>query len=125
VNERLPKQSQQATLRSLGDDALRGMVDRYVAAWERNDVDAVVAMLTEDARMTMPPLPSWYSGREAVDVHTGPHPGVYIQLARASRYSPRSAARLRSFQEYKRKPSPPHWRRHLPHAGVHPASHDL
>jgi RNA polymerase sigma-70 factor, ECF subfamily len=66
VNERLPKQSQQATLRSLGDDALRGMVDRYVAAWERNDVDAVVAMLTEDARMTMPPLPSWYSGRKAV-----------------------------------------------------------
>jgi hypothetical protein len=66
IGERVPKQSQQATLRSLGDDALRGMVDRYVDAWERNDVDAVVAMLTEDARMTMPPLPSWYSGREAV-----------------------------------------------------------
>jgi len=66
VNERLPKQSQQATLRSLGDDALGDIVERYVAAWERNDVDAVVAMLTEDARMTMPPLPSWYSGREAV-----------------------------------------------------------
>ena len=66
VNERLPKQSQQATLRSLGDDALRGMVDRYVAAWERNDVDAVVSMLADDARMTMPPWPSWYSGRDAV-----------------------------------------------------------
>jgi RNA polymerase sigma-70 factor (ECF subfamily) len=68
VNERLPEQSQQATLRSLGDDALRDVVERYVAAWERSDVDAVVALLTEDARMTMPPLPSWYSGREQVAV---------------------------------------------------------
>ena len=66
VDERLPKQSQQATLRALGDDALSEVVERYVAAWERNDVEAVVAMLTEDARMTMPPLPTWYSGREAV-----------------------------------------------------------
>jgi RNA polymerase sigma-70 factor (ECF subfamily) len=66
VDERLPKQSQQATLRSLGDEALGELVERYVAAWERNDVDAVVAMLTEDAKMTMPPQPSWYSGRDAV-----------------------------------------------------------
>jgi RNA polymerase sigma-70 factor, ECF subfamily len=66
VNERLPKQSQQATLRALGDDALSEVVERYVAAWERSDVDSVVAMLTEDARMTMPPLPTWYSGREQV-----------------------------------------------------------
>jgi RNA polymerase sigma-70 factor (ECF subfamily) len=66
VNERLPKQSQQATLRAVGDDGLSEVVERYVAAWERNDVDAVVAMLTDDATMTMPPLPSWYSGRDAV-----------------------------------------------------------
>src|SRR5213078_2850622 len=36
VDERLPKQTQQATLRSLGDQALGEVVDRYVAAWERN-----------------------------------------------------------------------------------------
>jgi RNA polymerase sigma-70 factor (ECF subfamily) len=66
VNERLPTQSQQATLRAVGDDSLSELVERYVAAWERNDVDAVVAMLTDDATMTMPPLPSWYSGRDAV-----------------------------------------------------------
>jgi RNA polymerase sigma-70 factor, ECF subfamily len=68
VNERLPEQSQQATLRAVGDDALSELVERYVDAWERNDVDAVVAMLTDDATMTMPPLPSWYRGREAVAV---------------------------------------------------------
>ena len=38
----------------------------FVAAWERADIDAVVAMLTDDAAITMPPLPTWYGGREAV-----------------------------------------------------------
>ena len=66
VDERLPERSQQATLRDLGDAALRQVVDRYVAAWERRDVDAVVGMLAEDARIAMPPLPTWYGGREAV-----------------------------------------------------------
>jgi RNA polymerase sigma-70 factor (ECF subfamily) len=68
VDERLPSQTQQQTLRLLGDDELSRLVERYVAAWERNDVDAVVSMLAEDARMTMPPLPSWYSGRDQVAV---------------------------------------------------------
>jgi RNA polymerase sigma-70 factor, ECF subfamily len=66
VDERLPDQSQQQTLRLLGDDELRGLVDRYVTAWEQNDVDGLVSLLAEDARMTMPPLPSWYSGRERI-----------------------------------------------------------
>jgi RNA polymerase sigma-70 factor (ECF subfamily) len=68
VDQRLPEQSQQATLRSLGDDTLRRVVQRYVAAWERNDVDAVVAMLAEDARLAMPPQPGWYLGREQIGV---------------------------------------------------------
>src|SRR6266536_2329224 len=66
VDQRLPDQSQQATLRFLGDAGLRDVVDRYVAAWERGDVEAVVAMLADDARMTMPPLPTWYRGREGI-----------------------------------------------------------
>src|SRR6266702_6143736 len=39
LRARLPGQSQQATLRLLGDDELGQLVGRYVAAWERNDVD--------------------------------------------------------------------------------------
>jgi RNA polymerase sigma-70 factor (ECF subfamily) len=66
VDERLPERSQQATLRSLGDAGLRRIVDRLVAAWERSDVDAVVALLAEDGALTMPPLPTWYRGHEAV-----------------------------------------------------------
>jgi RNA polymerase sigma-70 factor (ECF subfamily) len=66
VDEKLPEQSQQATIRSLGDEKLRDLVARYVDAWERNDVEAVVSMLAEDAAITMPPLATWYSGHEGI-----------------------------------------------------------
>jgi RNA polymerase sigma-70 factor, ECF subfamily len=68
VDERLPERSQQAVLGSLDDQRLREIVDRYVDAFERGDVDAVVSMLAADGAMTMPPLPTWYRGREAVAV---------------------------------------------------------
>src|SRR3989441_6619964 len=68
VDERLPEQSQQATLRSLGDHAVRDIVDGYVDAWERGDVDAVVAMLTDDAGFAMPPLASWFRGGAAIKI---------------------------------------------------------
>ena len=42
------------------------MVGRFADAVERADVDAVVALLTGDARLTMPPLPLVYQGREAI-----------------------------------------------------------
>jgi RNA polymerase sigma-70 factor, ECF subfamily len=66
VEQRLPEQTQQAALRSLDDERLREIVDGYMAAWERADVDAVVALLSEDATLAMPPLREWYSGRDAV-----------------------------------------------------------
>jgi RNA polymerase sigma-70 factor (ECF subfamily) len=66
IEERVPAQTQQATLRALGDNELRKIVNRFADAWERNDVDAVVAMLADDARITMPPWPSWYRGRDAI-----------------------------------------------------------
>ena len=66
VDERLPDRSQQSVLGSLDDEGLREIVDRYVDAFERADVAAVVEMLTADAAFTMPPVPTWYRGREAV-----------------------------------------------------------
>jgi RNA polymerase sigma-70 factor (ECF subfamily) len=66
VDERLPQRSQQETLRALGDDGVREIVERFVDAWEHSDVDAVAAMLAEDATMEMPPMPTWYRGREAI-----------------------------------------------------------
>jgi RNA polymerase sigma-70 factor, ECF subfamily len=45
---------------------IRHVVERYIDAWERGDVDAILAMLAEDATFTMPPLPTWYRGRDAI-----------------------------------------------------------
>ncbi|MEO6858772.1 MAG: sigma-70 family RNA polymerase sigma factor [Solirubrobacteraceae bacterium] len=66
VDERVPTSSQQATLRTLGDETLRKLVDRYVEAWERCDVQAFASMLTEEASFAMPPLARWYHGREGI-----------------------------------------------------------
>ncbi len=68
AEERLPAESQQAALRALGEERLREIVEGYVEAWERGDVEAIVAMLAEDAVVAMPPMPTWYSGREAIAV---------------------------------------------------------
>jgi len=66
VLERVPARTQQAALRTLGDHGLRQLVDRYVDAWERCDVDAFTALLVEDATFAMPPLTTWYSPRETI-----------------------------------------------------------
>jgi RNA polymerase sigma-70 factor (ECF subfamily) len=66
VEDRVPERSQQETLRQLGDEEVKRLVDRYVDAWERNDVGAFASMLAEDATFAMPPLSTWFAGREAI-----------------------------------------------------------
>jgi RNA polymerase sigma-70 factor, ECF subfamily len=66
VDKRLPDRSQQATLRTLGDERVRDLVERFIDAFERADVDAIVALLAEDATFAMPPYASWYMGRDAI-----------------------------------------------------------
>ncbi len=79
VDERLPERSQTETLRELGDERLREIVEAYIDAMQRGDVDAVVTMLTEDAAWSMPPLATWYGGLDAVRVflELGPLSGAW------------------------------------------------
>lgn len=44
----------------------RALIDRFVAAFTSHDVDALVALMTDDAWVRMPPLPFEYRGIEAV-----------------------------------------------------------
>ena len=37
---------------------------RFVHAWESADLDALVALLTDDVFMSMPPMPFEYQGRD-------------------------------------------------------------
>ena len=67
IDETLPERSQAQTLRALGDDRVTEMVEGYMDAWERGDVEAVTAMLAEDAAITMPPMASWFRG-EGVEI---------------------------------------------------------
>jgi RNA polymerase sigma-70 factor, ECF subfamily len=77
VEERLPEQSQQATLRSLGDRKLREIVEGYMEAMQRGDVSRVVNMLSDDAAWSMPPLPNWFLGTDSITgfLHRGPLSG--------------------------------------------------
>lgn len=62
----LPSQTQQSTLRLLGDQRTRALVERYADAMERHDVGTLISMLTEDATWSMPPHSRWYRGHEAI-----------------------------------------------------------
>ncbi|MGH8320135.1 MAG: sigma-70 family RNA polymerase sigma factor [Steroidobacteraceae bacterium] len=48
------------------DPAQQKLLDRYLSAWQRLELDNFVALLKEDATYTMPPLPQWYAGREGI-----------------------------------------------------------
>jgi RNA polymerase sigma-70 factor (ECF subfamily) len=57
----LPGEQQPPPPRSAAEQRL---VARLIQAWETADVDAIVALLTEDAWLRMPPVPLEYQGRE-------------------------------------------------------------
>lgn len=60
-------------------------VAQFVRAWETGDFDRLVAMLTEDAVMNMPPWIYWLDGRDAVAA-TFLSPGTWDGEPRPGRY---------------------------------------
>ena len=57
IDQRLPETAQTAA-----DPTERELLNRYVAAFEHADMDGLVALLSEDARLRMPPQPSMTGG---------------------------------------------------------------
>ncbi|GAB2518830.1 RNA polymerase subunit sigma-70 [Nocardia heshunensis] len=56
----------QASSAAAGSDPIdTALLERYVAAFERFDIDGIVALLRDDAVIDMPPVAFWLSGRES------------------------------------------------------------
>src|SRR5919198_751104 len=105
IDDKLPERSQQATLRSLGDEKMQALVERYVSAWERNDVDAVLAMLTEDATFSMPPNVAWFRGVADIAAFLPGGP-----MSRPRRFRPVAANGQLAFGTYIWEPELGHFR---------------
>jgi RNA polymerase sigma-70 factor, ECF subfamily len=48
------------------DDDQRELLDRYVAAFEQYDMDALTSLLQEDATLSMPPFDLWLQGSDEI-----------------------------------------------------------
>jgi len=48
------------------DPRRRALLDQFAAAFERADVNALAELLREDVALEMPPLLTWFAGRQAV-----------------------------------------------------------
>jgi RNA polymerase sigma-70 factor (ECF subfamily) len=61
----VPPTGERAPAPAPGSPAERALVDELVRAYDSGHIDALVALLTADARITMPPIPFEYHGRDA------------------------------------------------------------
>jgi RNA polymerase sigma-70 factor (ECF subfamily) len=81
------------------------VVDRFVSAFERFDLDELVALLTDDARLTMPPEPAEHRGpRPIAGFLVGSHQGQDVRLL------PTRANGQPALALYLPDPSAPIWR---------------
>jgi RNA polymerase sigma-70 factor (ECF subfamily) len=98
-------QRARATLEARGVDDLDApaeaplpLLERYVDAFERYDVDALTRLLHDDACMSMPPYDLWLRGHESIRAWLS-GPGA---PCRGSRLIPTSACGSRAFGQYRR-----------------------
>jgi RNA polymerase sigma-70 factor, ECF subfamily len=82
-------------------DSDHAMLERYVAAFERYDLNALTSLIQEDARQSMPPYDMWLAGRDDI-MRWWFGPGIGCK---GSRVIPTMSANgMPTFAQY--KPSP-------------------
>jgi RNA polymerase sigma-70 factor (ECF subfamily) len=65
LQRRLPPAGGREPAPAPGSPAEQTLVAKFVRAYESADVDALVALLTDDVLVSMPPIPLEYQGRDA------------------------------------------------------------
>jgi RNA polymerase sigma-70 factor (ECF subfamily) len=79
-------------IREPADPGDLALLNRYAAAFESADVAALTELLRDDAVLEMPPLPTWFTGREQIGRFLQSHilrqPGAFIMIATAANGQP-------------------------------------
>lgn len=70
LSQRYPHGGMEDSAMTFTDERTQWLLDHFVQAWERADVDGLVALLKADAALAMPPSPSWYQGNAAIGIFT-------------------------------------------------------
>lgn len=94
--------------RATADATEKVLLQQLVQAWERADTTALVALLPDDARLVMPPRPTWFAGSEAIELFFRVH--VFAAMGGDWRLIPTSANRQPAFALYWRAPDDPEFR---------------
>jgi RNA polymerase sigma-70 factor (ECF subfamily) len=103
MRKRLPEPRLEWSTAATPTIAERKLLERYMDATERADVAALTALLREEARLTMPPYPTWFQGRAdiatAFEFSTDPSSLSYLgqlrTVATAANRQPAVAAYVR------------------------------
>ncbi|MEV0406762.1 sigma-70 family RNA polymerase sigma factor [Actinoallomurus sp. NPDC050550] len=66
LHHRLPSTGEHEPPPAPGSPSEQALVEKFVRAYGSGDVDALVALLTDDVRISMPPIPLEYQGRDVV-----------------------------------------------------------
>jgi RNA polymerase sigma-70 factor (ECF subfamily) len=108
LRNRLPERRTEWARATAPSDEELELLRRYVEAHERADAEGLTDLLREDARLTMPPIPTWYEGREAIMTAQqqgwDPEFGQLRSLVAAANTQPAAAHYLRQPGEEEYRP---------------------
>jgi RNA polymerase sigma-70 factor (ECF subfamily) len=89
----------QDEIREPAEASQRALLDKYAAAFQNADVPALSRLLQEDATFEMPPIPTWFAGRDQVSRFLGAvplrQPGAFTMVPVAANGQPGFACYLR------------------------------